>query len=133
MLAVAGQTVLLDCGIYHGRREEAHTRNSNFPFNPASMEAVVLSHAHIDHSGNLPGLVKQGFRGKIFCTNATRSLCEVMLRDSAFIQERDAEYINRKNRKESQPPAVPLYSQRDVDETLSLLVGMNYSSTFQVT
>ncbi len=133
MLTVGGQTVLLDCGIYHGRREEARVRNSVVPFDPASIEAVVLSHAHIDHSGNLPGLVKQGFRGPIFCTHATKSLCEVMLRDSAFIQERDAEFINKQNRKNGQPPAVPLYSQEDARETLLLLVGKDYSTAFQVT
>ena len=91
VLTVAGKTFLLDCGIYHGRRDEARDRNRYFPFDPSTISAVVLSHAHIDHSGNLPGLVKQGFRGPIYCTKATKSLCEVMLKDSAFIQEKDAE------------------------------------------
>jgi len=132
MLMVGGETILLDCGIYHGHREEARKRNSEFPFDPASIKAVVLSHAHIDHSGNLPGLVKQGFRGPIYCTHATRSLCEVMLKDSAFIQERDAEYISRKHRKKGQPSVSPLYSMGDIQATLPLLVGVDYSKDFHV-
>src|SRR5512139_1286080 len=83
MLTVQGKTILLDCGIYHGRREEAWLRNSTFPFDPSTLDAVILSHAHIDHSGNLPGLVRRGFHGPIYCTRATRDLCSVMLKDSA--------------------------------------------------
>lgn len=132
MLTVAGQTILLDCGIYHGRREEARLRNSEFPFDPASVKAVVLSHAHIDHSGNLPGLVRQGFRGPIYCTHATQSLCEVMLKDSAYIQERDAEFITRQHRKKGLPPVAPLYLQEDVDEALPLFRGVDYSRSFRV-
>ena len=132
MLTVEGKTVLLDCGMYHGRREEARDRNRHFPFNPADISAVVLSHAHIDHSGNLPGLVKQGFQGPIYCTKATRSLCEVMLRDSAFIQEKDAEYINKKNKKKHLYPVEPLYRERDVDETLPLLHDFDYGVSFPV-
>jgi len=133
LLSIGDRTILLDCGIYHGRREEARLRNSQFPFDPASIDAVVLSHAHIDHSGNLPGLVKQGFHGTIFCTKATKSLCEVMLLDSAFIQERDAEFINRKNKQQHLSPVQPLYSQEDARQTLRSLVGMDYSRTFTVT
>ena len=90
--------------MYHGRRDEALERNSNFPFDPASIDAIVLSHAHIDHSGNLPGLVKQGFSGPIYCTSATESLCQVMLKDSAYIQEKDAEFINKRHKKKPSPP-----------------------------
>ena len=132
MLTVGGKTILLDCGIYHGRREEARDRNRHFPFTPADISAVVLSHAHIDHSGNLPGLVKQGFRGPIYCTRATKSLCEVMLKDSAFIQEKDAEFINKKNKKKHLYPVEPLYTERDVDETLPLFHGVDYGLSFPV-
>jgi metallo-beta-lactamase family protein len=131
LLAVAGKSILLDCGIYHGRREESRERNSHFPFDPSTVSAVVLSHAHIDHSGNLPGLVKQGFRGPIYCTKATKSLCEVMLRDSAFIQQRDAEFINK--RKKPRPPVEPLYTEEDVNATLPLLRGVDYGLPVQVT
>jgi len=132
MLTVGGTTILLDCGIYHGRRQEAYERNSIFPFNAASISAVVLSHAHIDHSGNLPSLVKQGFHGPIYCTRATKDLCNVMLRDSAYIQEKDAEFINKKHRAKGLPPIQPLYSEADVDRTVVLFSGQDYDSTFQV-
>jgi metallo-beta-lactamase family protein len=133
MLTVQGKTILLDCGIYHGRREEAWTRNRTFPFAPSGIDAVVLSHAHIDHSGNLPGLVRQGFRGLIYCTRATQSLCAVMLKDSAFIQQRDIEFINRRHRKRGLPPVEPLYDENDVDAALPLFQGREYGQTFDVT
>ena len=132
LLHAGGRRVLLDCGIYHGRREEAFERNSEFPFDPAAIDAVILSHAHIDHSGNLPGLVKQGFRGPIFCTAATRSLCEVMFRDSAYIQLRDTEFINKRHMKKRLPPVEPLYTEEDVDNTVPLLQGRPYGTAFDV-
>jgi metallo-beta-lactamase family protein len=132
MLTVGGATILLDCGIYHGRRLEAWERNSTFPFDPSSLEAVILSHAHIDHSGNLPGLVKQGFRGPVISTHATRSLCEVMLKDSAYIQQRDVEFINKKHRKRHLPPVEPLYDEADVEATLPLFHGVDYGTPVDV-
>lgn len=132
VLSVRGETVLLDCGIYQGRRDEARQRNSTFPFSPAAVTAVLLSHAHIDHSGNLPGLVRQGFRGKIFCTHATQSLCEVMLRDSAYIQQRDAEYLTKRHRARGLPPVQPLYNVRDVEKTLRLFCGVDYGVAVSV-
>jgi metallo-beta-lactamase family protein len=132
MLTVAGQTILLDCGIYHGPREESRIRNSEFPFDPSTIKAVVLSHAHIDHSGNLPGLVRHGFRGPIHCTSATQSLCEVMLLDSAYIQERDAEFISKRHRKRGLPPVAPLYTRDDAGDTLPLFRGTPYSRWVQV-
>jgi metallo-beta-lactamase family protein len=130
MVTVGGKTILLDCGIYHGHRDEARKRNSRFPFDPASISAVVLSHAHIDHSGNLPGLVKQGFRGPIYATHATQSLCAVMLKDSAFIQEKDAEFVNKRNQKKGLPLVTPLYTEDDVEQTIPLFQGVDYSRTF---
>src|SRR4030042_1809594 len=132
MLTVGGKTILLDCGIYHGRRQEAYERNSRFPFDPSSLAAVTLSHAHIDHSGNLPGLVKRGFRGPVYCTHATKSLCEVMLKDSSYIQERDVEFINKRHKAKGLPEIDPLYTQNDVEETIPLLQGIDYSTTFAV-
>ncbi len=132
VLTVGGKTILLDCGIYHGRRDEANERNSHFPFDPKAISAVVLSHAHIDHSGNLPGLVKQGFRGPIYCTKATQSLCNVMLKDSAYIQEKDASYVNKRNARKHLPLIEPLYTLNDAEETAKLFVGVDYSATFQV-
>src|SRR5437899_8575439 len=91
-----GQSLLLDCGLFQGKRSESLLRNRAFPFRPKDLDAVLLSHAHIDHCGNLPNLVRQGFRGPVYCTPATRALAAVMLGDAAKIQEEDAAYLNRK-------------------------------------
>src|ERR1700738_3232259 len=112
-----GQNLLLDCGLYQGRRIESHRRNKVFPFRPKDIDAVLLSHAHIDHCGNLPNLVRQGFAGPIYCTSATRALAAVMLGDAAKIQEADAAYLNR-NREKGEPKVEPLYDGRDVYRTL---------------
>jgi metallo-beta-lactamase family protein len=133
VVRINGTTLLLDCGTFHGRREEARQRNSAFPFDPASVSAVVLSHAHIDHSGNLPTLVRQGFRGTIYCTHATQSLCEVMLKDSAYIQERDAEFITARHRRRGLPAVEPLYTEEDVNATIPLMRSVDYSKTFELT
>ena len=93
---VDGKRVLLDCGLYQGRRKEAEQRNRNFPFRADSVDSVVLSHAHIDHSGNLPNLVKNGYKGPIYTNSATVDLCRAMLADSAYLQERDAEFLNKR-------------------------------------
>ncbi|MGL4554758.1 MAG: MBL fold metallo-hydrolase, partial [Gemmataceae bacterium] len=117
LVEARGRRVLLDCGLYQGRRAEAYARNSRFPFDPKDIDAVLLSHAHIDHSGNLPALVRQGYRGPIHCTPATRDLIAVMLADSARIQEEDATYLNRK-RRPGDPKVRPLYEPRDVIQAL---------------
>lgn len=115
-----GHRYLLDCGLFQGRRQEAAERNTNFPFPPASIEAVLLSHAHIDHSGNLPQLVKRGFGGPIYTSPATVDLCKPMLADSAYLQESDAEFLNNRSKKrrrigrEDQTPEIqPLYTTED--------------------
>ena len=119
--------LLLDCGLARGPRDEARLRNRSFPFDPASIDAVVLSHAHVDHCGNLPNLVRQGFRGPIYCTPATRALAAVMLGDAAKIQEEDAEYLNRK-RERGEPKVEPLYDGRDVYRTLLQLKDVPYDT-----
>lgn len=105
--------LLLDCGTFQGRREESYQVNLNFPFDPAEIDAMVLSHAHIDHSGNIPNLVKQGFSGPIYATNATVDLADIMLRDSGHIQENDIKYVNKKRRKQGLQPLEPIYTQKD--------------------
>ena len=110
-----GKRILLDCGLYQGHRKEAFERNRNLPFDPAGIDAVVLSHAHIDHSGNLPQLVRHGFRGKVYARQATIDLCDAMLRDSCFLQNRDLEYVNKKRRAQGKNLFEPLYEQKDVD------------------
>src|SRR5262245_19182944 len=111
-----GMRFLLDCGLFQGRRSEARRRNTGFPFKPAEIRAVVLSHAHLDHCGNLPNLVRQGFRGPIWCTPATRDLAAVMLADAAKIQEEDAAYLNR--HRNGQALIEPLYTREDAHRTV---------------
>ncbi|MBL0161744.1 MAG: MBL fold metallo-hydrolase [Bryobacterales bacterium] len=126
-LALQGKRYLLDCGMFQGRRKEARERNANFPFSPASVDAVLVSHAHIDHTGNLPTLSKGGFAGPIYATPATTDLCTAMLKDSAFIQEKDALFVaKRLNRRrkigvEDELEVVePLYSIADAERALAL-------------
>ncbi|HEX7628886.1 MAG TPA: MBL fold metallo-hydrolase [Candidatus Methylomirabilis sp.] len=126
LLEFDGKRLLLDCGLFQGRRQESNERNRNLPYDPRGVDAMVLSHAHIDHAGNVPSLVKQGFQGNIFCTPATRDLCSVMLRDAAHIQEADAEFINRKHRNELQEPIVPLYTEADALQALSHMRTLDY-------
>jgi metallo-beta-lactamase family protein len=123
-----GSAVLLDCGLYQGRRREADAINRELPFDPASIDAVVLSHAHIDHCGALPVLVRSGFAGSIFATPATRDLIAVMLMDAAMIQAADARYLNKRiDRGELESPRIePLYTPDDVVETLKRVVGVPY-------
>ncbi|HSO31737.1 MAG TPA: MBL fold metallo-hydrolase [Labilithrix sp.] len=120
--------VLLDCGMFQGRRRESAERNKNLGFDPAALDAVVLSHAHIDHSGTLPLLVKQGFQGPIYTTPATRDLCAVMLEDSAIIQAADARYINKAiDRDHADMEHVePIYSVDDVVRTLQQVIAVPY-------
>jgi metallo-beta-lactamase family protein len=126
-----GQSVLLDCGLFQGHRAESRQRNLSFPFRPRDIGAVLLSHAHIDHCGNLPNLVRQGFTGPIYCTPATRALAGVMLGDAAKIHEEDAAYVNR-HREVGQPKIEPLYGGRDVYRTLLQLQAVPYAVPFEI-
>lgn len=126
LIEVNERRVLLECGLFQGRRAETYERNLHFPFDPASIDTVVLSHAHIDHSGNLPNLTKGGFRGNIWCTQATRNLCTFMLMDSGHIQEQDVEYVNKKRVRDGEPPIEPLYTQADVRACLDQFVGIGF-------
>jgi metallo-beta-lactamase family protein len=130
LLELDGRRVLMDCGLFQGRRADAERINREFPAHPASIEAVLLSHAHIDHSGLLPRLHRAGFRGKIYCTRATVDLCEAMLRDSAHIQEKDAEWLNRRERRGSADRLEPLYGRPDADAVMEHFVGVEYGARF---
>ena len=126
--------LLLDCGLFQGRRSETIEHNRELGFRAKDIDVVVLSHAHIDHSGALPRLYRQGYRGPIYCTPATRDLCAAMLEDSAEIQAQDAAYINRKIERDGahMDPVEPLYEQKDVVGTLELMVSVPYHKPVQI-
>ena len=132
LLTVNGKRILLDCGLYQGKRADSYEKNLQFPFDPASIDILVLSHAHIDHSGNIPNLVKNGFKGDIVSTYATRDLCTIMLRDSARIQQYDIEYVNKKRAKAGQPPVEPLYTMEDSIDSLRYFLGIGYERTREI-
>ena len=121
--------ILVDCGMEQG----ADTyENCEIPVLPSEIDCVLLTHAHIDHSGKIPMLTAQGFRGAIYCTGATRVLCDMMLKDSAHIQESEAEWKNRKAERSGGPSYVPLYTLQDVEETLPLFVPCDYEKSYQI-
>ncbi|HUC84488.1 MAG TPA: MBL fold metallo-hydrolase, partial [Candidatus Acidoferrales bacterium] len=130
LLEINGKRLLLECGLFQGHREETTRRNCSFPFDPRQIDAVVLSHAHIDHAGNLPNLAKQGYEGPIHCTQATRDLCGIMLIDSAHIQEQDALFVSKWRAKKHLPPVEPLYRIPDAEKAVRQLVGHPYETSF---
>ena len=132
LLEVNDQRVLLECGLYQGRREEAIERNRHFPVDPRTISAVILSHAHIDHAGNLPNLCNQGFDGSIYCTFATRDLASIMLEDSAHVQAADAQFVSRRRLKQGLPPVEPLYSVTDAEKAVRQFVALNYDRPIAV-
>jgi metallo-beta-lactamase family protein len=121
-----GKRYLLDCGMYQGHRKEAEERNRHFPFSAQSIDAAIVSHAHIDHTGNLPLLVKNGFTGPIYATPATVDLAHAMLLDTAHIQEKDAEFLNKRHHRVGQPAIEPLYTTEDAQRTLPLFQAVPY-------
>ena len=131
LLEVNRHQILLDCGLFQGKRKESNTRNRNFPFSPQDIDAVILSHAHIDHSGNLPNLVKQGFNGPIYTTRATAHLDNIMLQDSGYIHEKDAEYLNKKLLKQGKPLITPLYTKEDASKVNPLFECVSYGEIFE--
>lgn len=132
LLEVNGKRILLDCGLYQGKRKEAFELNRKFPFDPKSIDALVLSHAHIDHSGNIPTFVKIGFEEKIFTTSATTDLCEIMLLDSAHIQEKDVEFVNKKRAKMHKNLFEPLYTQEDAIKAMEHFVPIPYEKSVEI-
>lgn len=125
--------ILIDCGLFQGHRDDYYKINNQFMFNPEKIDALVLSHAHIDHSGNIPNLVKHGFNKKIYATEATVDLCNIMLLDSAHVQKEDIKFINKINRKKRLPPREPLYTKDEAERSLCLFEGKAYGKTFNVT
>lgn len=123
ILHTGGRRILLDCGLFQGRRSQTRAKNTRLPIPTDQIDAILLSHAHIDHSGRLPFLVKEGYTGSIWTTSATRDLCAVMLADSAHIQEKDAEYMSRRGR----PHEDPLYSMADAVQAVDQMIGVPYN------
>jgi metallo-beta-lactamase family protein len=132
LLEVDGQTIALDCGLYQGKRAEANVKNRNFPLEASKVDAVVLSHSHIDHCGRLPMLVAQGFSGPIYATPPTCDLTDILLADSAHIQEEDAAYWNKKRVRKGDAPIEPLYTMEDAEQTVPLLRARRIGQMFDV-
>ncbi|MBI2638364.1 MBL fold metallo-hydrolase [Candidatus Peregrinibacteria bacterium] len=132
MIEVNGKRIFLDFGMHQGKREESNRKNRELPIEPSKIDAMLLSHAHIDHSGNIPTLVKNGYKGPIYATHATRDICAYMLLDSGFIQEREAEYLNERLKKKKKPLIEPVYTADDARQALTQFVGMSYDHPFEV-
>lgn len=132
MISTDSHKILLDCGQFQGGKEMDRLNSEPFPFDPEEIECVLVSHAHIDHCGRLPLLVKRGFHGSIYCTDATADLLEVMLKDSAYIHEKDAEWQSRKNARTGKPPVEPLYTVRDAEDALKLVKPVLYDQLIEL-
>lgn len=130
LITFNNKKILLDCGMFQGRRKEEEEKNRHLKFDPKEIDAVILSHAHIDHSGDLPVLIKQGYKGPIYCTHATRDLCNYMLCDSAFIQEHEYDWL--KKQKKGKYILEPLYTLADAEKTLTLFHAVSYEQSFVV-
>lgn len=132
LIEVNGKRIFLDFGMHQGSRAESDVKNRTLPVPPDKIDALILSHAHIDHSGNLPFLVKSGYKGPIYSTHATRDLCAHMLLDSGVIQENEIEYLNKRLAKKGKPSVVPLYTADDARDAMQQFVGMSYDRPFEV-
>ncbi|HVE60900.1 MAG TPA: MBL fold metallo-hydrolase, partial [Chitinophagaceae bacterium] len=127
-----GKKILLDCGMFQGMGPTTDDMNRDFGFNAAEVDVMILSHAHIDHSGLIPKLVKEGYKGKIFCTQATKDLATVLLEDSAEIQENEVKYQNKKRLAQGEPLLQPLYSKQDAVAAFGLFTEQNYDQWYNV-
>ena len=132
LISTENHKVLLDCGQYQGGKAQEELNFEDFPFDPSEIEYLVLSHAHIDHCGRIPLLVKRGFKGQIYCTDATADLLEIMLKDSGHIHEQDAEWQNRKNERAGRPLIEPLYTERDAEESLKYIKPVLYDQLIEL-
>ncbi|MGC3978844.1 MAG: MBL fold metallo-hydrolase [Paludibacteraceae bacterium] len=124
--------ILLDCGMYQGKGLETDTKNRNLELEAASIDYVILSHAHIDHSGLIPYLYKLGFHGSVICTVATRNLCSIMLSDSGHIQELDVKWFNKKQSKRNLPSVSPIYTVEDAEKCMKLFIGIEFNRRFEI-
>ncbi len=127
-----GKKILLDCGMFQGKGLETDSMNRELGFDPADIDHIILTHAHIDHSGLIPYMYKSGFRGSVICTNATRDLCAIMLSDSGFIQEHDTYTFNKRRARKGLPLVTPIYTQADATACMSLFIGVPYDMKFRI-
>ena len=132
LITTQNHKLLLDCGQFQGNKAMEALHYKDFPFDPAEIEVVVLSHAHIDHCGRIPLLVKRGFKGKIYCTDATADLLDVMLKDSGYIHEKEAEQQNKKNERAGRPLVEPLYTFNDAVDSLKFVTPVLYDQLVQL-
>ena len=128
-----GKKILLDCGMYQGKGMETDAMNRNLGFNPQEIDYLMLSHAHIDHSGLIPYIAKLGFKGTIITTHATRDLCAIMLADCGKIQEHDTEMNNKKRATKNLPPLEPIYTKADAEHAMQYFIGVPYDKPYRVT
>lgn len=133
LVEAEGERVVIDCGLFQGHRDEAYRINSDFTFNPALIDAAVISHSHIDHCGNIPNLVKRGFKNKIYATRPSRDLMDLMLLDSAKIQEEDIRFVNKINSRKGLPLRAPLYTITDAQRALKKIRAVDYRRRFRLT
>ena len=131
LLEINSKHLLLDCGLYQGKRSESYARNLKFAYDPRNVDAMILSHAHIDHCGNLPNLVDDGYDGPVYATHATVDLARIMMADSGHIQESDARFVNKKREARGEDPIEPLYTEADAQRAGKLLSGFNYEEPFE--
>jgi metallo-beta-lactamase family protein len=127
-----GKKIMLDCGSFQGKGLETDALNRNTGIDPAELDHIVLTHAHIDHSGLIPYFYKLGFRGSVICTHATRDLCAIMLADSGFIQEHDTSWFNKKRARKGLPPVEPIYTQKDAKRCMELFIGVSLNRKFYI-
>jgi metallo-beta-lactamase family protein len=128
----SGKKILLDCGMYQGKGMETDTMNRNLGFNPGEIDHIILSHAHIDHSGLIPYVYRLGFNGSIICSHATRDLCSIMLADCGNIQEHDSIFFNKKRARQGLPPVEPIYTKQDATRCMELFIGVPYNRKFYI-
>ena len=129
---IEGKRILLDCGMFQGKGLETDSMNRNLMLDPATIDYLILSHAHIDHSGLIPYMYKLGFRGSVVCTNATRDLCAIMLADSGHIQELDIKWFNKKRDKQGLPQVAPIYTEEDTEKCMELFIGVAFDRRFYI-
>ena len=127
-----GKKILLDCGMFQGKGLETDGMNRNLMFDPAKIDHVILTHAHIDHSGLIPYIYRLGFRGSVICTSATRDLCSIMLADSGHIQEGDVKWFNKRRIAKGMQPVDPIYTEQDARACMELFIGVAYDRKFRI-